>query len=316
MAKVRLLSLLFLFVLSCSVHATLPDWVTTPPQEDDKFYAIGEGQSQEQAEQVALKNLLGQLRTSLEASTQQKQQLVNERFNESINIAINTKIESIPVSQYKVLKIHKESDTFYVLVSVTKPLLALTIKNEISSLLNASQQLMSGKQTGGSVLEWWFSNKQQLQSNIATTNRLLELLPLLSAEDSQLSQRFSQQQQRFSDIQNESCLYVNPMAKQDIQFALRESVVASGLISDNQNCHFSLKAEEHSDVRQLFGKHTASVELKIILFDGKRSIASEQLFETGTSMSSPDFAVRGAYQRLVEKIRRGDSDLIEQLLSN
>ncbi|MDN4502148.1 LPP20 family lipoprotein [Alteromonadaceae bacterium BrNp21-10] len=314
--NIRRLFLFFLVPAFCA-HANLPAWIQTPPTSDTELFAIGEGNNKEQAKDVALKNILGQLRTRLNARFEQKQLMVNDRFDETIKQTINSSIEELPISQYKELKNHQENGVFYNLISVTKKQLASTFTSEIKSKLHQAKQVINTRKTGGSELEWWFVNKDQLLATHTTNLRLLDILAQLDHPSNQLSTELSAFEKQLVTLQNSNCLYVKPHKKlADIQFSLREQIVALGLPADNENCRYSISTKDDAEVRLLFGKHTASVKLNLTLFNQQRSLASEQLFETGTSMSSAEFATKGAYQRLVNTIRSDNGAIISKLLTN
>ena len=59
-----------LMLVAQAARAELPEWILFPPSSESELFAIGEGNTLQQANDVALKNILGQLRTRISGGFQ------------------------------------------------------------------------------------------------------------------------------------------------------------------------------------------------------------------------------------------------------
>lgn len=319
LSVIKLIALLLGLALLVSVNsacAALPKWVNSPPTSNDILYAIGQGRTKNQAKEVALKNLLGQINTTVSAEFEQKQVLSNNVFNERIQQTINSTIEELPISGYQEIKNHSEKDTFYSLISITKLQFQNTFKQEIDSNLAIARQIIKRKGTTGTELEWWFSNRNELVKLHGKNLRLLNALGLLEAESSRKSKLVANYENDLIQFEKTNCLYAEPHKQKAIQFAFREQIVANGIMADNKSCIYSLSVVDTVETRKLFGQHTASLTLEVSLLKNGIPLNSELIVETGTSMRNPNSATKGAYKRLVKMIKNDNGNTLHQLLTN
>ena len=308
--------ILICLLLCCeAAHAELPEWILFPPSSDTALFAIGEGNTLQQANDVALKNILGQLRTHISGGFSQRQSLVNDAFAEYINQSVSSSIESLPISQYNKLKNHQEGDTFFSLVSVDKKQLADTFRSELTSNFYQLQKSLKTTNTAASKLEWWVANRATLLEQFGTNVRYIEILDLLSQPTSKYTQLLNSTEGQLADIQQSVCLYVLPHANENLRLAFRRQIVDMGLSADNAQCEYTLALQDQLQQRELFGQHVASLALDIRLQQRKQSIASEIVNETGRSMQNKGNASIAAYQRLIAKIEADNGSILTNLLT-
>lgn len=314
MTNLRYLTCLLLLVTS-RAFAQLPDWIMSPPSSDTELYAIGEGRNLQQSTDVALKNLLGQLRTRISSSYTQTESLLNDAYSQSIEQSVSSSIENLPISQYTVLNNHKEDNTFYSLVSVSKATLIDTFSAEINNNFSNTDKLLSEKDLSGSELEWWYSHKAALLTAFATNARYIEVLDIFNQPVVKLQSRQKKLESTLLAIRQQSCLYVDNFKIEDMRLALRDQVVNGGLIADNAQCRFRIVLKDQLQERLLFSQHTASLTLTVTLEKDKRPIASQTINESGRSMSDQATANYAAYQRLTAAFKDGSKNPISELLS-
>lgn len=309
----RGIAIIFTF-LTPFAKAALPEWVQSPPHSQTTLYAIGEGRTLQQSTDVALKNILGQLRTRVSGEYQHQQSLVNDNFSESIRQSVSSSIENLPISQYQLIENHKEAGTFYTLVSVEKTTLASTFNAELNSNVSAIQKLISEKDIAGSSLEWWYSNRQELLENYATNVRYIEVLSLLDWPVDDAKQATTQIENKIVAIRNSSCLYVKAFHQREVRLALRERIVAGGIAADNASCPFQLDVNDKLTERFLFNKHIATLTMTLVLEHERQPLVSHTITETGSSLSDKEFATTAAFQRLIDKLRSDNGELLHDLL--
>ena len=309
---------LFLLALLCSnsAHADLPDWILNPPNKSGVIYGLGEGRTLTDSERDALSKILGVLKTTVSANFQMKEQLVNDSFLRTVNQSINTSIEKLPISQYDIEKRYQAEKVIYTLISVNKGKLASTFENEITEGIASARHALASKGVSGSELEWWVKKKPTLLTQYATNIRYLNILNSLEVANESLTQQNTAIGQELIKIRQANCLYVKPIAKRDIQLALREQIVAAGLPADNNQCKNTIAVNDTSESRELFNQYVTTVTLSLTLQKNGTSIAIETLIETGTSNSHPSISSKAAYSRLVSAIRNSNGQLLTQLLSN
>ncbi|GGF64710.1 LPP20 family lipoprotein [Alteromonas lipolytica] len=296
-------------------RAELPEWILFPPSSDTELFAIGEGKSLQQANDIALKNILGQLRTRISGGFSQQQSLVNDAFAEYINQSVSSSIESLPISQYKKLKNHQEDDTFFSLVSVEKAQLADTFRSELTSNFYQLSKALRQQNAVASKLEWWVQNKPQLLEQFGTNLRYIEVLDVLSQPTDKYKTLLSQIETQLNDIQSNVCLYVQPHKNENLSLAFRQLVLSQGLNADNKGCEFTLTLTDKIKLQELFKQHVASLSLDVKLNKNKQPIASEIVNESGRSIQSQANAREAAYQRLITKIESDDGAILTSLLT-
>lgn len=311
----KLLVVSVLLVGSICAHAELPEWVLFPPSNDTELFAIGEGNTLQLANDVALSNILGQLRTRVSGGFSQRQSLVNDAFAEYINQSVSSSIESLPISQYKKLKNHQEGSAFYSLVSVEKLQLAETFRSELTSNFYQMSKTLREQATVASKLEWWVQNKSNLLEQFATNVRFIEILDVLSQPTEKYKALLAQTEQQLSDIQGSVCLFVQPHKNENMRLAFRQQVINLGLAADNSQCSFSLDLQDSIQHRELFNQQVASLTLDIKLNKNGQPIASEIITETGRSLQSQANASNAAYQRLITKIKADNTSILTNLLT-
>lgn len=304
-----------LLLVTSRAFAQLPDWIMSPPSSNTELYAIGEGRNLQQSTDVALKNLLGQLRTRISSSYTQTESLLNDAYSQSIEQSVSSSIENLPISQYTVINNHKEDNTFYSLVSVSKTTLIDTFNAEINNNFSNTDKLLSEKDLSGSELEWWYSHKAALLTTFATNARYIEVLDIFNQPVAKLQSRQKKLESALLAIRQQSCLYVDNFKNEDMRLALRDQVVNGGLIADNAQCRFRIVLKDQLQERLLFSQHTASLTLTVTLEKDKRPIASQTINESGRSMSDQATANYAAYQRLTAAFKDGSKNPISELLS-
>lgn len=314
----------FLFILCLSsllaafshlARAELPEWILFPPSSDTEMFAIGEGKSLQQANDVALKNILGQLRTRVSGGFSQRQILNNDAFAEYINQSVSSSIESLPISQYKKLKNHQEDGTFFSLISVEKQQLADTFRTELTSNFYKLSKALREQASVASKLEWWVQNKPQLLEQFGTNVRYIEILDVLSQPTDKYKSLLATTEGQLNDIQSSICLFVKPHKQENIRLALRQQIIGLGLNADNQQCEFTIQLFDTIKLQELFNQHVASLSLDIKLNKNNQPIASEIINESGRSLQSQVSASNAAYQRLTAKIEADNGSILTNLLT-
>ena len=319
MTKPRILLLLCLsgFMLSVSkvALAELPEWILFPPSSETELFAIGEGQTLQQANDVALKNILGQLRTRISGGFSQRQILNNDAFAEYINQSVSSSIESLPISQYKKLKNHQEDGTFFSLISVEKQQLADTFRGELTSNFYKLSKALREQATVASKLEWWVQNKPQLLEQFATNVRYIEILDMLAQPTAKDKSLLSTTETQLNDIQSGVCLYVLPHKQENLRLAFRQQILSLGLNADNAQCEFTIQLFDTVKLQELFNQHVASLSLDVKLNKNNQPIASEIINESGRSLQNQANASNAAYQRLMSKIEADNGVILTNLLT-
>ncbi|RDV24760.1 hypothetical protein DXV75_11815 [Alteromonas aestuariivivens] len=314
MIRFSLPTAILLMSLATCAWAVLPDWITAPPHNEHELFGIGEGHNLEQAQNAALKNIMGQLRTHISGSYSQEQQLVNDQFSERINQSVSSSIEQLPISQYKKLNNHQQGSSFYALVSVEKALLADTLAKQVETNLKKSSDTIDEKQLSGSGLEWWMKNRQSLLSQYASNNRYLEILALMGAEQKSLTTRQAKLGETIKATREQACLYVAGHPNSDLRLAFRNQIVESGIAADNPNCPYNLKLEDTTQARMLFNQHTVTLSLNVLLTQNNRPISNQNIVQTGKSVTSQDMAEKAAYSIIVGRVRQEGGEIITKLL--
>lgn len=319
MSKSRILLILFFSGLVTTIsklaYAELPEWILFPPSSDTELYAIGEGKSLQQANDIALKNILGQLRTRVSGGFSQRQILNNDAFAEYINQSVSSSIESLPISQYKKLNNHQEKDTFFSLISVEKQQLADTFRSELTSNFYKLGKSLREQATVASKLEWWVRNKPALLEQFATNVRYIEILDVLSQPTDKYKSLLNTTEAQLADIQSSVCLFVLPHEQENLRLAFRQKIIGLGLNADNQQCEFTIQLFDNVKVQELFNQHVASLSLDVKLNKNNQPIASEIINESGRSLQSKANASHAAYQRLVTKIEADNGEILTNLLT-
>lgn len=312
--KLNLFAIIGFAMLPMVAKAALPDWIQSPPTSDTTLYAIGEGRNLQQATDVALKNILGQLRTRVSSQFEQQQALVNDRYSESIKQRISSSVENLPISQFSALKNHKSGHTFYSLVSVDKTALIDTLSNEYTARTKKIKSQIAQKGQAGSPLEWWFSHRDDIVAEFGANLRYTEILSLLGVDTQSQSSTNDTIADQLLAIKQDSCLFVGKFHQQDIRLALRDKVVAAGISADDRHCAYQLQVKEDLQSRYLFNRHTATLKMTLVLEHQQQPLSSEFITETGSSMSGKDVAQTAAIQRMINKIRQDEGQLLGNLL--
>jgi DNA-directed RNA polymerase subunit F len=306
---------IFVYLLTAPpCFAALPDWVLHPPNSDTELFAIGDGNTLQQANNNALKNILGQLRTRISSSFNQQQTLTNNAFAEYINQSISSSIENLPISQYSQLKNHQEGGTFYSLVSVEKAQLTATFMSEINNNTYELNKQLTPNTNAGSQLEWWMDNRENLLSLYSTNLRYLNILNLLDYDTQKASQDMAKIEAQLSAKKQANCLYIQPHNNNELRLALRKAIVANDIPADNSHCGNTLVLEDTVQQRKLFGQYVATLTLNIEYQLNNNPVSTQTVIETGKSMSGESIARKAAYSRLVTRIETMKDPILVNLL--
>ncbi|GLR69438.1 LPP20 family lipoprotein [Agaribacter marinus] len=307
-----------LLLVCAKAFSALPDWVSNPKTSDTEYYAIGEGKSLDQARDVALKNILGQINTKVSGSSLQKQSLHNNKFSEKFVQVVTSKVEELPISGFKELKTHKEGNTHYMLVSVSKRQLVDTFSFEIDENIARSERIISTIDQAGSDLEWWFVNREELFKLLLVNDRLNNLFPFLGASVDKSSQ-IQSMASTLSEYAKSNCLYVASYPNKAVRSAIRDNVVNAGLVANNRKCKYQLTLTETTNYKLMFGTtHTYSIYGTLTLSENGETLTSESINEVGSSPNGEAVAKQAAFYRLAQKIKNDnqDNEILISLLEN
>jgi hypothetical protein len=317
MTRFNTLTLALCCLITLTVNARLPGWILSPQSSENEFFGIGEGKTREQARDVALKNILGQVNTRVSSSYQQKQTFNNNNFSESINQIVNSSVEELPISGYKELKSYINTGTTYLLISVSKKQLLDTFMLDIDKNIKKSQVIIQNRAQAGTELEWWYISRNDLYQLLLITQRLESFIPQLNNNISAETAMTFALNAQLKTFTKQYCLYVMPHKNKSIRSALRDKVIRAGLIADNKSCSYKIELIETTSERLLFGStHTFSLAGTLSFLKNGNTMATESINEVGSSPNGMGIAKKAAYYRLLNKIKNDDGDILRTLLTN
>lgn len=134
--------LFFIIFTSCSNKINPPKWYINPPvtQDNNVLYGTGEGLTKNSAINYALNQIAAQIHTSINSevyiSKSQNQHNQKINFSKTIEQTITQKIENFNIYNYKILKLKKIKNIYFVLASVNKNQLANIIYKKNKDKLN------------------------------------------------------------------------------------------------------------------------------------------------------------------------------------
>jgi hypothetical protein len=144
---------------------TMPHWILNPILSNaQKYYAIGEGKTQEEAKVSALNQIASEISISISSSLQVNKKATQNSYSKEVQSTVNATVEQINFTSATIEKNHFLNNRFYSLVSVNR-----------SALFNASKSDLDKKMTQIDAL-WEFVQKEGIFELLVQEQKLSTLI--------------------------------------------------------------------------------------------------------------------------------------------
>jgi hypothetical protein len=150
---------------SNSAVGVMPDWILNPLRSNaQKYYAIGEGKTQEEAKISALNQIASEISVSISSSLEVNKKATQNSYTKDVQSTVNATVEQINFTSATIEKNHFLNNRFYSLVSVNR-----------SALFNASKSDLDKKMTEVDAL-WKFVQKDGVFELLVQEQKLSKLI--------------------------------------------------------------------------------------------------------------------------------------------
>jgi hypothetical protein len=315
----KLLLLLFLFSCSQTGNFTeLPSWYLSPPKNNSAYlYGVGSAGNSEEANLIALKNLIEKLSVKISASfTSDKQESrVNDDsiFEASINQDIYSEVQQIEISNYEIDRSVQKKQNIYVLIKVKRDEIFNNYLKELKAADRKIRRLSYNIKKKKTSLEK-FANLTKAAKIIRENNIRLDILELIKRNNiitKDYRSRYSRILNKKENLQERITIYIST-AKSNNKI---KSVIARGLNNinvkvinknDPSNKNIStLKISSQASERKLYNSYFTKITINFKLIENfGRQISSGKINISGSSNLSSKAATNKALDFLEKKIRK------------
>ena len=276
-----------------------PNWWLSPPQDNEQWlYGLGEGYSLEAANQQALANLAGKLRTNISTTLSRRTQETNYAADDLIDRQVSSKIAEIPLSNYETFKTKTLNNTTITIVRVNKQSLAndwLRQHKAISEeIKNASSSISSNR------FKWWIETKSLMKEAIEA-DHLAEFYTALSGEEikSTLTKELA------NILQNKKPSAFIKGKDNAINREIRSQLISEGIqVNKCNKCDLTLSYKMTYSSEVLFGENISKLSFSsFIINDGDVVTSNLWQFKASSVQDSKASRKATAYMAL-QKIKK------------
>lgn len=293
-------TLMLVIVFACTACSTnvaiAQDWWRSPPIDNEQyFYGLGEGYTQQQAQELALNNIAGKLGTTIASQMSRKTQDLSGISADDIRRTIQTQVADIQLGFYSVIRTAEAGSGTRVLVRLDKQKLAADWQRQLN---NKKSTIVS-----------------HLQGDITTLTQYLQLKNvLLEAQQADLLEA------RLSGI---SDYQAGPSLYQAVDGKLQKNTLAIGVRGELPQVNETIEQDlaqqgmkicrsqcgtwiEHSasvSRKQMFGQHVSEINLKFSVLEGGQLLKTTSWRNKVSAVSSSAAADRGAVTTALNNLK-------------
>ena len=283
-----------------SAHASLPDWVSAPPADNQiAFFGVGEGPSINEATQQALRSIAGKLNTRISSESVSSGSISGGVASESYQETVKAYVEDVKLSSYTVNQTQMVNGRYFALVEMSREDFIRDTRLQLQSTEADIERRMS-QELGARAFERFracqvvtslIGQAHYLNTLLSTADTFHEASPLMARHDAY--QRDCAQALQGLTLQLKSPESLHPVAE-----ALSQQLTVPVSTSDYSDGRLDLRGSPV--VTELFGDRSAVIDITVALVDDRNStVASKSYRLNGRSRISREEAVLDAQRKFI-----------------
>jgi len=297
------MKVLFVIVLSVvltacqSLRSSPPEWWTSPVADSEQWiYGAGEGYDLKQANQQALANIAGKLKTEISSSLSRRTQETNSALDDYVDRQLTSSVATVSLSHYETLNTAVIENKTLTLIRVDRAALAKEWLRQYDAIAGDVQSLLGNQQT--SPFLWWLEAKGMIAK---------------ARSGDQLAALWSGVMSRAKTSQLESTLHAAiDKRKPSVQLIGDQSginqIIRSALLEDGlrigrcRACDVTIKYSTQFGTELLFGQSVVTMTFSGVLTDREGEVSASRWNVRASSMSGPVIGKKATLVMASEKI--------------
>ncbi|MBR7889953.1 LPP20 family lipoprotein [Marinomonas sp. A79] len=291
-----------IFLAACqslgSKKESIPEWWTTPSEDTSEWlYGFGEGRTLNVANQQALANVAGKLKTTISGSLSRRTQETNASASDYIDRQMSSEIQKVSLGHFETVRTETLSGRVLTSIRVDKKALIDAWLRQYQAIQNDLDTLLADKQK--SRFQWWVAAD-------AFSVRALEgdnLASLISGlTETEMPSNLVYQLNQAINLRAPTVMVKGPQA--DINRAIVSDLLSQGLrVGNCSKCDLTIEYDTTFSSLVLFGQSVVKMNFSGSLIDERGSVSSNHWVLSASSVSGMESGKKGSIFMAVQKIK-------------
>ncbi|REG85889.1 LPP20 family lipoprotein [Marinomonas pollencensis] len=299
MRVIAILALGLLLTACQTLQPTTPDWWTSPMADSEQWiYGAGEGYSLTQANQQALANIAGKLKTEISASLSHRTQETTMALDEYADRQLKSTVATVSLSHYETLKTAIFEGKTLTLVRVDRAALAKEWLRQYDATANDVQRIIRNK--SDNPFQWWLTAKA-LVADARSADQLAVMWSGLMSQEK--TSHLEDQLNATIDKRKPSVRLSGTQSS--INQAIRSSLLEDGLrLGQCRFCDVTLKYQTQFSSDTLFGQNVVNMTFVGTLTDRDGEVSTTRWQVRASSASGASAGKKATQILAVQKLKR------------
>ena len=327
--KARLLKLILVMVLAqgivaCkslpvlkmpSANSALPEWVATPPQEEEAFHAVGQGQSLNQAEQRARESLAAQIQSKTSSQSETYSIQDGDYTNLYHRQTVNNQVSNLDLTGATLANSAKGASGYYALVTLDRRLFLEQLHEQLKQEIPPLKAYLSTLD-GPGFESWWTLRKiSGLADSVAAK---VAAIRAFSDEEHQegLRQWRDYQQQLLASLKTRTLEIVDKTGEPALRKLVSEQLLVHGVepVTPLFGKATELRLNTQYNVQHIDQEYHVAGQLEAVLISTSGAVLSQARWQVNAvALDDQGLAISRASEKLYKKLVQ--KNILTQLLA-
>ena len=287
-------------------HATLPEWVKSPPGDDtDNMYGIGEGYSLDGAKQSALKDIAGKLATHIKSETENRTYLQNNHLDSTYKQRIKTQVKETKLTSYEVLKTAQQAGHYYVIISMSRAAFIKDKQNQLSQITSKIETVLENVEAKNKLIQLVRYNR-----SIQLSNQARPLIYLINAADPQANLQhyldgYRQYEQKEKHLSENTRFFLTSNSEfTPLTTQIKKMLQTNGFQVTNRTSADSILEIQGTIAEQdIFSTKSVNINFNVLTKTKSGQLIGNEAYQLyGSSVSNFETSRQLAFGKLVKKL--------------
>lgn len=287
-------------------HATLPEWVKSPPGDDtDNMYGIGEGYSLDGAKQSALKDIAGKLATHIKSETENRTYLQNNHLDSTYKQRIKTQVKETKLTSYEVLKTAQQAGQYYVIISMSRAAFIKDKQNQLSQITSKIETVLENVEAKNKLIQLVRYNR-----SIQLSNQARPLIYLINAADPQANLQhyldgYRQYEQKEKHLSENTRFFLTSNSEfTPLTTQIKKMLQTNGFQVTNRTSADSILEIQGTIAEQdIFSTKSVNINFNVLTKTKSGQLIGNEAYQLyGSSVSNFETSRQLAFGKLVKKL--------------
>lgn len=277
---------------------SIPEWWTSPAEDSSEWlYGFGEGRTLNIANQQALANVAGKLKTTISGSLSRRTQETNASASDYIDRKMSSEIQKISLGHFETVKTETLSGRVLTSIRVDKKALVDAWLRQYQTIQNELEAVISDKQK--SRFQWWFA-ADAFSARALEGDNLASLISGLTETD--MPGNLVYQLEQAINLRTPTVTVKGPQA--DINRAITSDLLSKGLrVGNCSKCDLTIEYDTTFSSLALFGESVVKMNFSGSLIDDRGGVSSNHWALSASSVSGMESGKKGSIYMAVQKIK-------------